>query len=101
MHIALQLHDARELIKISTATVNTRVDSDLKHQAEAIFSEMGLTTSRAIRLFYRQTLQTGGLPFQPNYSLSKEPLEAMREAEEGKSEEVTLEQLKAELNAIH
>ena len=81
---------------MSTATANTRIDSDLKHQAEAIFSEMGLTSGRAIRLFYRQTVQTGGLPFQPNYSLSKEPREAMREAEE-----VTLEQLKAELNAIH
>lgn len=62
---------------MSTATVNTRVDSDLKHQAEAIFSEMGLSTGQVIRLFYRQTLQTGGLPFQPHYSLSKEPLEAM------------------------
>ncbi|MGI6075497.1 MAG: type II toxin-antitoxin system RelB/DinJ family antitoxin [Pyramidobacter sp.] len=86
---------------MSTSTINTRIDSDLKRQAENIFSEIGLSTSQAIRLFYKQTVQTGGLPFQPNYTLSKETLEAMREAEEGKLEEVTLDQLKAELNAIH
>lgn len=77
-----------------TATINTRIDSTLKHQAETIFSEIGLSTSQAIRLFYRQTVQSGGLPFQPNYSLPRETLEAMRESEEGELTETTMNGLR-------
>lgn len=78
-----------------TTTINTRIDSDLKHQAETIFSQIGLSTSQAIRLFYKQTVQSGGLPFQPNYTLSKETLQAMKESEEGNLTEITMDELKA------
>lgn len=84
---------------MSTATINTRIDSDLKRQAEEIFSGIGLSTSQAIRLFYRQTVQSGGLPFQPNYNLPKETLEAIRESEEGKLTEITMDGLRAMFHA--
>lgn len=85
---------------MSTATINTRIDSNLKHQAEAIFSEIGLSTSQAIRLFYRQTVHEKGLPFQPVYNLPPETLEAIREDQEDRLETVTLEELRSEFNAI-
>ena len=84
---------------MSTATINTRIDSNLKHQAEAIFSEIGLSTSQAIRLFYKQTVQSGALPFQPDYNLPRETLEAMREAEEGKLTKITMDGLRAMFHA--
>ena len=86
---------------MTTATINARIDADLKRDAENIFSQIGLSTSQAIRLFYKQTILEKGLPFQPVYNLPPETLEAIREAEEGRLEEVTLEELKAELDAIH
>lgn len=86
---------------MTTATINARIDADLKRDAENIFSQIGLSTSQAIRLFYKQTILEKGLPFQPVYNLPPETVEAIREAEEGHLEEVTLDELKAELDAIH
>lgn len=80
---------------MSTATINTRIDSNLKHQAEAIFSEIGLSTSQAIRLFYKQTVHEKGLPFQPVYNLPPETLEAIKEDQEDRLTEVSLDELRA------
>ena len=48
----------------NTTPTSIRIDSDLKRQAEAIFSELGLTTNSAITLFYKAVVREGGLPFQ-------------------------------------
>ena len=37
-----------------TATIRARVEPDLKQEAEIVFSELGLSVTQAIRLFYRQ-----------------------------------------------
>ena len=47
----------------ATKTLNLRVDSTLKSQAEAIFSELGLPTSTAITIFLRAVVRCGGIPF--------------------------------------
>ena len=36
------------------ATVRSRLNNDLKEQAEAVLSSIGMTSSEAIRLFYKQ-----------------------------------------------
>ncbi len=46
-----------------TATVNVRIQENIKLQAEAILEEIGLPRSTAIDLFYRQIILTGGIPF--------------------------------------
>jgi len=46
-----------------TAVISTRIDPDLKHNAEQVFKELGLTASQAITLFYRQVDLQRGLPF--------------------------------------
>ncbi len=46
-------------------TVQTRVSEELKTQADALFKEMGLTTTDAIRMFLSQCVNQGGLPFTP------------------------------------
>jgi len=62
-------------------TVQARVPKELKMQAEAVFSSMGLKTSDAIRLFLQQSVNSGGLPFQPKAKLpTMETKEAMRQA---------------------
>ena len=46
------------------ANVNIRVDDSVKKNAEAIFSELGLSMSTATNIFYRHVIRTGGVPFE-------------------------------------
>ncbi|HFE66340.1 MAG TPA: type II toxin-antitoxin system RelB/DinJ family antitoxin [Chloroflexi bacterium] len=46
-----------------TAVISARIDPELKHNTEQIFRELGLTTTQAITLFYRQVDLQRGLPF--------------------------------------
>jgi len=46
-----------------TAVVSARMDPELKHDAEEVFRELGLTTTQAITLFFKQVELERGLPF--------------------------------------
>ena len=66
----------------STTNISIRMDTTLKKQADALFSELGMNITTAFNIFVRQSLREGGLPFevtlnQPN----KETIAAMLEAE--------------------
>lgn len=53
-----------------TATVRARIEPDLKIKVENIFQKLGLTTTEAINLFYKQVELQQGLPFDvkiPNH----------------------------------
>ncbi|MGB5988107.1 MAG: type II toxin-antitoxin system RelB/DinJ family antitoxin [Desulfobacterales bacterium] len=45
------------------ATIRARIEPDLKEKAEHIFRQLGLTTTQAITLFYKQVELRKGLPF--------------------------------------
>ncbi|PZO19373.1 MAG: type II toxin-antitoxin system antitoxin, RelB/DinJ family [Leptolyngbya foveolarum] len=45
------------------ATVRARIDPSLKAEVERLFEELGLSTTEAITLFYRQVKLRNGLPF--------------------------------------
>lgn len=47
-----------------TEMVRTRMEPDLKHDAEEIFKKLGLSTDQAIILFYQQVIMNHGLPFK-------------------------------------
>lgn len=68
-----------------TANLCTRIDPQLKEQAEYILNSLGLPPSSAITMFYKQVVLQQGLPFdvQLNYrkplnisSVSKDKLNA-------------------------
>ena len=46
-----------------TAMIRARIEPDLKSQAEFVLTELGLTATQAITLFYRQIALRQGLPF--------------------------------------
>ena len=46
-----------------SAVISTRIDPDLKNNAEYILKELGLTVAQAITLFYKQVELQHGLPF--------------------------------------
>ncbi len=66
----------------NTTNISIRMDADLKAQADALFTELGMNLTTAFNIFVRQSLREGGIPFevrleQPN----KETVAAMLEAE--------------------
>ena len=48
---------------VKTSTISARIDPEIKHSAERVFRELGITSSQAITLFYRQVELQQGLPF--------------------------------------
>lgn len=66
------------------ATINARIEPELKTEAENILHTVGLSAAEAIRLFYKQICLKRGLPFEikiPN----KKTLRAMHDADTGKT----------------
>lgn len=47
-----------------TATLNLRVNPDVKRSAETILSQLGIPMSTAIDMYLRQISMTGGIPFE-------------------------------------
>ena len=45
------------------ATLNLRVNPDVKHNAEAILSQLGISMSTAVDIYLRQINMVGGIPF--------------------------------------
>lgn len=66
----------------TTTNISIRMDSELKAQADTLFSELGMNISTAFNIFVRQAIRDGKIPFeislnQPN----SETVSAMLEAE--------------------
>ena len=47
-----------------SATLNLRVDPEVKQSAESVLSQLGLPMSTAVDMFLRQVAMTGGIPFK-------------------------------------
>ncbi|GJL63080.1 MAG: hypothetical protein NPIRA04_17340 [Nitrospirales bacterium] len=66
------------------ATVRARVEAKLKADVEKLFKKVGLSTTEAITLFYRQVKMRNGLPFDvvvPNETTEK----VLKETDAGKN----------------
>ena len=79
--------------------IRARVEPALKRQAEELFSELGLSATEAITLFYKQVTVHRGLPFDVRMP-NAETIEALQQARDGEglTEYASLEDLKARLD---
>ncbi len=79
-----------------TETIRARIEPQLKLQAEELFSQLGLSVTQAITLFYKQVTLPKGLPFAVKIP-NTETLQALRQARDGEglTEHASLEELKA------
>lgn len=83
---------------MSNVTVQSRINPDLKEQAEQIFSNMGMSTADAIRIFIQQSVNEGRLPFQPSTKIpNTETLAAFKEIESGNAHPTSLDELRNEM----
>lgn len=48
-----------------SAVITTRVDPELKANAEQVLAQLGMTTAQAITMFLKQIELQRGLPFTP------------------------------------
>ena len=48
-----------------TAIVNVRVDENVKRDIEKLYNSLGMNTSTAVNMFFKQCLMEQGLPFHP------------------------------------
>ena len=48
---------------MAQTSISIRVDEDIKKDAEALFTKLGLTLSSAANVFFRQAVRTQSIPF--------------------------------------
>ncbi|MBR6199962.1 MAG: type II toxin-antitoxin system RelB/DinJ family antitoxin [Spirochaetales bacterium] len=68
---------------MATAVLQTRIDTEVKTEAESLFESLGLDITTAIRLFLKQAINQQRIPFEiipPKYDFSEETLDAIEEA---------------------
>ena len=47
-----------------STNISIRMDSDVKAQADVLFSELGMNMTTAFNIFVRQALREGRIPFE-------------------------------------
>lgn len=66
-----------------TANINLRIELDVKAQADAVFSSLGISIADAINVFLHASIMEGGFPFRPKLPrYNRETLMAMQEAKD-------------------
>lgn len=78
--------------------LQVRVDDELKNQATAIFEEMGMDLSTAVRMFLKKSVQEKGLPFETKLDATGQRMheiirEFQRHSEEIGTSEMTLDEI--------
>jgi len=67
-----------------TATIHTRIDPEIKKQAENILEDLGMKPSAAIQIFYKQNSLQSGFPVElkvPN----EQTMQTLEESRAGKN----------------
>ena len=64
-----------------TTNLCVRIDTELKGQAETLFSELGMSLSTAITVYFRQAVRESRIPFEIRWDRpNKDTAAAMRYA---------------------
>lgn len=92
---------------MATSLLQVRVDDALKDKAAAVFDNLGIDTSTAVRMFLKRAVMENGIPFR--MTLPKEPYNAERGyrammeiaemSEKNSVSEMTLDEINAEIEA--
>lgn len=64
-----------------TATIQVRVDEELKTKSDQLFKELGTDTTTAIRMFLTQAVANNGFPFEIKKAKESSPYRYMTEEE--------------------
>ena len=67
-----------------TASLNIRIDSNVKKQAQELFNALGMDMTTAINVFLRKAIQRQGMPFEVTLD-TRQTKEVMYESAQGKN----------------
>ena len=78
--------------------LQVRVDDELKNQANALFDELGIDLSTAVRMFLKKSVAVRGIPFETTLDESSLEMgrlvrELQKHSEEIGNSEMTLDQI--------
>ena len=73
-------NNTKGVIIMANSNINIRVDSDVKAQAQRLFSDLGMDLTTAVNVFLRQSIEQGGIPFMIQRRYGAETEQAMKEA---------------------
>jgi DNA-damage-inducible protein J len=71
-------------LTMKTAAVHTRIQPEIKEQAEGILQRLGLSPTEAIRMFYTQITLRNGLPFDVSIP-NDETIRALEDSRSGRN----------------
>ncbi len=84
---------------MSIVDIRLRIPADVKQDAEALFGDMGMTIGEAVKIFLKQSINSGGLPFKPHVkNPNAETVKSFVEIEENNYKDLTLAEFKHSLN---
>jgi DNA-damage-inducible protein J len=81
LDIMLQM---QHITSMKTAAVHTRIQPEIKEQAEGILQRLGLSPTEAIRMFYTQIALRNGLPFDVSIP-NDETIKALEDSRNGRN----------------
>ncbi len=75
---------------MAVISTNIKIDSDLKQQAQALFSDLGMNLTTAVNIFLKQAVRERSIPFHigdPFYSKANQDYltKIIAEVESGRS----------------
>ncbi len=70
---------------MSKTSMSIRLDSEVKEQAQQVFSNLGMDMTTAINIFLRQAIQYQGLPFDVRLDESRKLLEVLTDLDQNRN----------------
>ena len=70
---------------MSKTSMSIRLDSEVKEQAQQVFSNRGMDMITAINIFLRQAIQYQGLPFDVRLDESRKLLEVLTDLDQNRN----------------
>ncbi|MDS5368076.1 type II toxin-antitoxin system RelB/DinJ family antitoxin [Streptococcus pneumoniae] len=70
---------------MSKMSISIRLDSEVKEQAQQVFSNLGMDMTTAINIFLRQAIQYQGLPFDVRLGENRKLLQALTDLDQNRN----------------
>ena len=67
---------------MSKTSMSIRLDSEVKEQAQQVFSNLGMDMTTAINIFLRQAIQYQGLPFDVRLDENRKLIQVLTDVDQ-------------------
>ena len=86
---------------MSKTSMSIRLDSEVKEQAQQVFSNLGMDMTTAINIFLRQAIQYQGLPFDVRLDENRKLLEVLTDFDQNRNMSQSFESVSDLMEDLH